>query len=283
MNENLLVYLKENIQRLSGAERKIADVILCDPKKFLEYTLAELSLLSVVSQGSIINFSNKFANGGFPILKLKIAACLSGFEKIPFSVAEKTDGAKEVMKKTAQGFMQSLKNTLAVNDEETLERVASRILNANKVQIFGVYRSAVVATDFYYQLLELGIPVSFVSDVLTCAVSAAMLTEQSVAIAISSSGRTADIIDAVKLAKDKGAATVCLTANKNSPLAKLCDDVLLASASGNSLSGNASEICIAQLTLTDSICNYLQNKMDDDGKSHYFDMRKILNSHNVKD
>ena len=121
------------------------------------------------------------------------------------------------------------------------------------------------------------------NDVLTCAVSAAMMTEEGVAIAVSSSGRTADIIDAVKIAKERGAATVCLTAHPNSPLAKLCDDVLIAMPSGTSVSGKDSEIRIAQLVLADSICNYLQSKIDVDGKARYFDMRKILNSHNVKD
>lgn len=283
MEKNLLLYLRGNTGVLSAVERKITDVILSDPKKFTSYSMGELALMAGVSQGSIINFSNKFAKGGFPILKLKIAACLSEYDEKPFSVVGETDGMGEALEKTSQGIVGALKNTSSSNDSKILERVANRILNAKKVQIYGVYRSATVATDFYYQLLELGIPVSFVNDVLTCAVSAAMMTEEGVAIAVSSSGRTADIIDAVKIAKERGAATVCLTAHPNSPLAKLCDDVLIAMPSGTSVSGKDSEIRIAQLVLADSICNYLQSKIDVDGKARYFDMRKILNSHNVKD
>ena len=283
MEKNLLLYLRGNTGVLSGVERKITDVILSDPKKFTSYSMGELALMAGVSQGSIINFSNKFAKGGFPILKLKIAAYLSEYDEKPFSVVGETDGMGEALEKTSQGIVGALKNTSSSNASKILERVANRILNAKKVQIYGVYRSATVATDFYYQLLELGIPVSFVNDVLTCAVSAAMMTEEGVAIAVSSSGRTVDIIDAVKIAKERGAATVCLTAHPNSPLAKLCDDVLIAMPSGTSVSGKDSEIRIAQLVLADSICNYLQSKIDVDGKARYFDMRKILNSHNVKD
>ncbi len=283
MEKKLLFELRKRVGFMSSVERKITDVILADPKKFTTYSMGGLALMAGVSQGSIINFSNKFAGGGFPVLKLKIAACLSEYEEKPFSVVEETDDMRAALEKTSQGIVGALKNTLNDNESKALERVANRILKAKKVQIYGVYRSATVATDFYYQLLELGIPVSFVSDVLTCAVSAAMMTEEGVAIAISSSGRTTDILDAVKIAKERGAATVCLTAHANSPLAKLCDDVLIASPSGASVSAKDSEIRFSQLALTDSICNYLQSKIDADGKSRYFDMKKILNSHNVKD
>ena len=76
---------------------------------------------------------------------------------------------------------------------------------------------------------------------------------------------------------------VSITAHKHSPLARLSNEILVASPSGNSLSANASEIRLAQLTLGDAICAYLRTRIDADGNLRYFKIREILNSHNVKD
>lgn len=283
MGKKLLGALKANLVFLSGVERKIAAVILEDPKKFTSYSLTELSEVASVSQGSIINFANKFAGGGFPALKMQIALGLSDYEKQPFSAVAENDDAKVVLKKVADDTQEALRNLQLFNDGETLQRTAERIMNAKKVEIYGVFRSAVVANDFYYQLLTLGIPASFVSDVLTCAVSASMLEKDSLVIAVSSSGKTKDVIDAVKIAKGNGVPVVCLTAHKDSPLASISDEVLIAPASGNSVSGRDMEIRFSQLALTDALCAYIRNKSSANGEKLYFGLRDILNSHNVND
>ena len=284
MNKKILNELRANLKNLSPTESKIAHVILENPKEFIRYSMAELSKLADVSQGSIINFANKFAGGGFPVLKLHVAACLSEYENHSYvSAAEEGDSVKDVLKKTNESILSALRNTEAFNDEGALSRAAELILKAKKVEIYGVYRSAVVATDFYYQLLTLGIPAVFVSDVLTASVSASLLNGDALVVAVSASGKTKDVLDAVKIAKSKGAPVISLTNDKSSPLAKLSDEALIASASGNTLMGLAPEIRLSQLVLTDALCAYLRTRIDEEGEQQYFELREIINSHSVND
>lgn len=283
LDRKILAVLRSDQTHLSAVEKKIAGAILRDPREFITYSMSDLAEAVQVSQGSIINFSNKFSGGGFPRLKLQIAAELAEYEQQPFSSVAEGDGVRDVLDKTIQGSAQAFRNTLEVNEEQVLRRVVERILRAKKVEIYGVFRSAVVATDFYFQLLQLGIPASFVSDVLTCAISASMLPPDSLVIAISSSGRTKDVIDAVKAAKQGGVSVVCITSHRNSPLAKLSDEVLISAPSGISVSGMGTEVRLSQLLLTDAICAYIRRTVDADGKNTYFALQDILNSHNVKD
>lgn len=283
MKNRLIEKLRSQSDFFSETERKIAGLILKDPQAFASRSIAEVAKMAGVSQGSVINFANKFSIGGFSALKKELVKSVEDREEEPFSELQETDGVKEALQKKSHGIFEALKKTLAINDEEALKRVADKILRAKKVELYGVFRSAVVATDFYYRLLQLGISVSFVSDVLTCALSASMLDKDSLVIAISSTGKTKDMIDAVRLAKTNGVSVVCLTANANSPLAKLSDDVLLATSSGNSVSGRDTEIRISQLVLTDALCSYLQSKIDGNGEKNYFKLKNILNSHNVDD
>lgn len=283
MESKLLREMRSNLEFMSAVEKRIAEAILQDVKKATKYSLGELAEIAKVSQGSIINFANKFCGGGFSALKLELAVAISGGEKKPFSAVEASDSMGEILRKTANDIGDALDNTSAFNDDETLKEVAEMILKAKKVEIYGVFRSAVVATDLYYQIIQLGVPATFVSDVLTCAVSASMLDSDSLVIAISSSGETQDVLDAVRLAKENNVPVVCITAHKGSPLAKLSDKVLIAAPSGNSVSANANEIRISQLCLTDALCSYIRLRIDADGRNSYFKFKDILSMHNVRD
>lgn len=283
MSRKIISELRANLGYLSSVERRIAEQILDDPKQFITLSMSELSELAGVSQGSIINFANKFSDGGYSNLKLQIAAGLSELEPQLFSVVNSSDTVMNVLDKTTANTVAALNSVADLNEEKILKEVADKILKAKKVEIYGVFRSGIVATDFYYQLLQLGIHVSAVSDVLNCAISAAMLEKEALVIAISSSGKTKDIIDAVRMAKSKEVPIVCITGNRNSPLAKMCDYVLVAPSSGRSISGNACEVRFSQLLIADTICSYLSSKIDEDSEKRYWDLRSVLESHNVED
>jgi DNA-binding MurR/RpiR family transcriptional regulator len=268
---------------MSNTEKKIASVILSSPDSFTTMSLGELEAVAEVSQGSIINFSNKYAGGGFPALKMAIAASLGSREQTPLSVITNEDSAHTALKKCAAGISVAVQNTANINSGEALERLAGLILNAKKIDIYGIYRSAIVASDLNMELLELGIVSSVVSDVLTCALSASLLREGDLVIAISSSGKTRDIIDAVKIAKEKGAKVAVITAYKNSPLARISDVLLIAASSGSSRFSFEKEIRNSQLALIDTVCAYLQCRIDKDGDKRYYTAKAILELHSERD
>lgn len=88
MTKNIFVDLKMDYEFLTKVEKKIADLLLADPQKFITHSIAELSRVCGVSQGSINNFSKKFSSGGYAALKLRIAGRLSNYEETPFTVVD---------------------------------------------------------------------------------------------------------------------------------------------------------------------------------------------------
>ena len=80
------------------------------------------------------------------------------------------------------------------------DAAADKLLSARRVDIYGIYHSGIVAKDLSFQLMRLGIAANFVEDTLMCSVSASMLTKDDLVIAVTSSGRTKEIIDAAKKA-----------------------------------------------------------------------------------
>ena len=283
MSANIFAVLKAEYEYMSRVERQIADRILNDPQNFVSSSLAELSAATGVSQGSIVNFSKKYSPGGFSALKAVVAGCLKLETATPFAVVDKSQGVKAAMELKIQENMLAFQNTLALNDENSMKQVVDKILSAKKIEIYGIFNSGIVATSFCYQLIQLGIPATFVSDTLMCAISASMLDKDSLVIAISASGRTKEILDAVKMARNNGVAVISLTANGNSPLAQVSDEVLLCASSGMTVSDRSEEIRLSQYLIVDTLCSYLRSIIDQSGQNHYFKLREILNSHNVND
>lgn len=283
MSKNIFAEIKSEYEFLTRVEKKIADLLLKDPQTFITYSMTELSETAGISQGSINNFSKKFSSGGYAALKLKIAGCLSAHEEKPFTVIDKSQSIKDAMELTIAENTASFRNTLEINDETSLQSAVTKILQAKKIEIYGVFHSGIAAKDLCYQLIQLGIPATYVSDMLMCAVSASMLDSSSLAIAISSSGRTKEILDTVEIAKKNGVPIICLTSNKSSPLAAMADDVLLTAPSGTSISSRNNEIRMAQLFVIDALCSYIRCVIDAGGQNHYYKLQKIISSHNVYD
>lgn len=282
MSKNIFTELKASYSFLSRVERCIADLILDKPEQFVHLTMGELSSLAGVSQGSINNFAKKFSPGGFSALKLQIASCLSSHTPVTMSTAQAQD-VKACMQKKIETSSACFEATAQINENAVLSRVAQRILHARKIDIYGVYHSGIAARDLCYQLIQLGIPANFVEDTFMCAVSASMLDEQSLVIAISSSGRTIEIIDAVEIARENHVPIVCLTTNPFSPLAKISDDVLLSAALNTDSGTRVGEIRMAQLFVVDTLTSYLHSIMDSEDPDVQEKLRRFNLSHSIQD
>lgn len=281
--KNIFVELRSGYSYLSKVEQAIADVILRDPQQFITSSTAKLAQAAGVSQGSINNFSRKFSSGGFSALKLRVAACIPEQKDEQFSVVDTEQGLKAAMEAKLRACCRAYENTLELNDEQNLRTAAELILAARRVQVFGVYYSGITANDLCYHLIQLGIPAAFVSDTLMCAVSATMLDETGLMIAVSASGKTKEIIEAVKIAKENGAPVICLTSDRFSPLAALSDAVLLTASSGISVADSADETRLAQHLVTDTLCAYIREKTETDDAHRFYQLREIANSHSVED
>lgn len=283
MNNNIFTELKSNYEFLTKSEKKIADFLLENPQQFITLSTAKLSEVAGVSQGSINNFSKKFSNGSFSSLKLNIAACLPSQTEQPFTVIDKSSSVKEALEIKIKENNAAFCNTLEINSEETLQQVVDKILNAKKIEIYGIFHSGIAAKDFCFQLIQLGLPATFIEDTLLCAVSTSMLNKDSLVIAFSSTGCTKEIIDTVELAKNNNVPIVSITCNKNSPLAKISDHVLLTTSSGMTISDRGNEVRLSQLFIVDALCSYIRSVIDNSGNNLYFKLQEIIKLHSVSD
>ncbi len=124
--------------------------------------------------------------------------------------------------KVVSEILKDLKEVLEQVDEREVDEFVKALLDARRIFIVGAGRSGLVGRAFAMRLMHLGIEVYVVGETITPAIRKGDLL-----IAISGSGRTSFPLVAAETSKRLGAKVFAITSDRNSPLAKCSDHVLL--------------------------------------------------------
>jgi DNA-binding MurR/RpiR family transcriptional regulator len=147
--------------------------------------------------------------------------------------------------------MQAIADTMRVLDVDAMQRAVTALAQARRLEFYAVGASSVAAVDAKYKFTRIGLLVDTSADPHQQAMSASTLTPADVAVAVTYSGDTKDIVDSIAIATDRGATTIAITAHSRSHVANLCDIVLLTGPMETPLASGTIRSTIAQLHVLD--------------------------------
>lgn len=243
------ILMEQHKHTFTKSEHKIYDYILSHPDKVLYHSLTELSEYSKVAEATVLRFFRKLGFKGFQDFKFLFA------QEVPQANHAPQD--ESFVHRIRYNIVQAIEDSSEVVDLGTLEKCIKAIDASQDVVIFGIGSSGIAGLDMQNRLMRIGKHVNAITDSHFQIMRASSLNENSVVIAISLTGSTKDIVDAVKLAKEKKATVIALTNYVKSPLTKYADHVLLSSAKESPLDSGSLVSKIAQLYLIDLICTGL--------------------------
>nr|WP_222927628.1 MurR/RpiR family transcriptional regulator [Biomaibacter acetigenes] len=200
---------------------------------------------------------------GFQELKLNMAKDIVEPETSIHESISYDDSIPILVQKITNENMMTLSNTVKLLSMDALEKAVDLIINADKIEFFGVGASGYTALDAKYKFLRLGLKVDANLDAHIQAISAVNLGERDVAVGISFSGSTKDTVETCRLAKNSGAKVICITNYARSPITSVADIVLLTAAKETPLRSGALTSKIAQLHLLDILYTAVAIKMRD--------------------
>lgn len=244
--------IRGRLDQLGGTHRRIAETILADPAGSAAMSIQALADAASVSQATVSRFCKALGLSGYPQLRLALAAESGGREPVPSEgdIAAGDDLAS-VVSKIAQLDAEAVTDTAALLNVEHLESAIDALQRARRTDVYGVGASAIVGLDLAQKLTRIGRPAIAYGDAHLGLTSAAVLGEDDVAVAISHSGTTADTLDMLRTAKSRGAATIAVTNNPESPLAQEADHVLPTAARETVFRAGATASRLAQLVVVD--------------------------------
>ncbi|WP_459077329.1 MurR/RpiR family transcriptional regulator [Metapseudomonas sp. CR3202] len=216
---NLLEQIQNRLDELNKAERKVAEVILRDPQQATRYSIAALAQAAQVSEPTVNRFCRSFGVNGYPELKMQLAQSLaSGAAYVSQAVAA-DDGPEAYTRKIFGSAIASLDSALQSLDPQLISRAVDLMIQARQIHFFGLGASASVALDAQHKFFRFNLAVSAHSDVLMQRMLASVAHTGDLFVIISYTGRTRELVEVARLARQNGASVLGLTA-AGSPLAK---------------------------------------------------------------
>ena len=251
MNRTLLqVQLMYN--NMGKAEKRVADYLLSHSGEILPYSISELAEKCDSSEATIVRFSRRLGYGGYQDLKIVLAQELD--KKVISPTISAEDSCYEMFEKACNDAYLSLERTMKTLSESEMTRAANVIGHARKTVLIGLGSSAAVAADASNKFLRAGCNSVSYSDTHMQTIAVSQLGAPDVVIGISQSGMSKDIVDALKIAKSRGATTICVTSKDKSPLTRQSDIVLLTDTEETRHSSLGLNSHIARLIVIDALC-----------------------------
>lgn len=252
------VTIRGRLPDLQPAMRRVGQYVLDNPARVTSMTISDLAEICDTSETTVVRFCRELGLRGYPVLRLALATEMGGREKSvdrthmngDISVG---DDLAAVVEKIAFADARAVEDTAKALSIPELEAVVATLVIAPRVDIYGVGASSFVGADLQQKLHRIGrIAFSFF-DSHAALVSAALLKKGDVAIGISHSGMTIDTIDALSLARSRGAITVAITNSPRSPISAVADHILTTAARETTFRSGATASRLAQLTIVDCL------------------------------
>jgi DNA-binding MurR/RpiR family transcriptional regulator len=220
---------------LTPAQIRVATEVLRDPAAVSSSTIGELAARCGTSLPSVTRFCLALGLSGYAELRLALAAeggrSSTSWEEGTGADVGPDDSLDHVLRTLLQADARALEDTVAELDVDALGKAVHAISDARRIDLYAVGGSAGVAEDLRLRLHRIGRGANSWSDVHNALTSAALLGAGDVAVGISHSGETLEVLEPLQRAGRQGALTVAITNYPRSPLARAADLVLITAAS----------------------------------------------------
>lgn len=274
MAHDLLDRLRQRLEELNRSERKVANVILADPGAATSLSIASLAQAASVSEPTVNRFCRSFSAKGFPDFKIKLAQSLAGGTPYVTRAVEPNDDASQYTQKIFGATIAALDDARRTVDADAVERMVDYLIQAKQIHFFGLGASGAVAQDAQHKFFRFNLPVMAYVDVLVQRMVAAACHTGDVVVVISYTGRTRELVDIARLARESGAVVLGITA-PDSPLAFECTATLDVATPEDTDHYMPMTSRMIQLTLIDALATGVTLRRGEDFLPH---LKKIKDS-----
>ncbi len=127
----------------------------------------------------------------------------------------------ELMKTSIKAMLKNIENAEEYLTEDSINQFIEILTTSKNIFVTGAGRSGLAGKAFAMRLMHLGLSAYVVGETISPAIY-----EDDCILAISGSGETNTIVNAVQISKNRGSKILALTSYPNSSLGKLADAIL---------------------------------------------------------
>lgn len=251
---SVLGQITQMYDTFTPVEKRIADLMIDQPVKVVNLPIKEIAKMAGTSEAAIVRFSKRLGLSGIKVVKVELARELHtiDIEKKPSKI-EFTDSVEVLKEKVFNNSIQALYNTEKILSPKIIDDAAQAIIKAKRMMIFGVGIAQVVGEDFRLKLAQIDKLAYLANDSFTAVSMLANFEPGDVLFAITSSGRSKEMIEVIKYAKKQKITIILLTQKVPSPALRMADIALAMAKEESNFKVGTMTVRLVQLAIIDAV------------------------------
>lgn len=286
MNERsntVLESIKNNFEALFLAEKKAAEYILSNPEKAIMLNISELAQKSGSSEATVVRMCKHVGYQGYYQMRLLLSNDL-GKIGADYDENELFDSTQKLFDFAAVRVAE-LKNLI---DIELLKKAVCILKRSRMIFVVATGNTTPVALDLGFRLERFGIPCSYSMIPEHFLNHVSLGTCNDAMIAISRSGASKQVLQAMELAKKKQMHTIVISAEVHTRLSQYADCILRIVEKKEKVSVLQPDSHLLEMAVNDSLLYVLQHYDDfedsqenDTRQSSYDDVELLLSEYKL--
>lgn len=223
---DLVSRLQRAEESFTPSERRVADFVRANLEATTRMTIAKLAKRAEVSQPTVTRFCRSVGCKSFADFKINLAATLTVAAAYLKTERKANNDPGDIAHTIVLRAVNALQSCLDQLNSVGLAAAISKIAAARRLDIYGQGGgSSAMVEDAKLRFFRLGLPVAAYTDGHQQRMSAATLQPGDVALAISNSGKSKPVVEAIEIARSFGAETIVIT-RPSTPLADAAAQVI---------------------------------------------------------
>ena len=270
-NDYILPLIESKFEEFSESERTIADYFLTTEDLDLSSKIVSKKLY--VSEAALTRFAKRLG--------------LSGYREFIYSYQhfKVNEGKSTILRKSPvfDTYEEILEKTYGLYDDEKYDEFTKLILTCKRIYIYGVGSSGYLAREFAQRLIRLGLDSEAITNTHEILLNEVRIKKDNFVMGISYSGKSIEVIEALKSASKKGARTGFLVANDSKFRNEYFDVVLLVAHKQNLEYSNIISPQFPAMIILDILFKRLYDRKQDSGEVYMQSVNQMLSIIKEKD
>ena len=268
--------IQEKLESLSKMERKTAECMAENQDKLIYASITELAELAGTSEATVTRVCTKLGYSGFQALKVSVARELVSQQEYIHEDIKADSPPEMIIDKIFSCAIHTLTMTRKALDGKAVAGSIDALCRARRIVVIGNGNSGAIALDAQHKFLRIGLNVSAYTDDHMQMIAVVSMTKDDVLIAISHSGSSRDVAEAMQVAKENGATVISITNNGISPVSKLADIRLYTYSQETKYRTYAISSRMAELTIIDTLYTGVSLRLGDKAIQNFEALEKAL-------
>ena len=223
--------LAQSIEKLTVKRQEIIRPILEHPREYVLLSVRALAQQLKTNPATVVRIVQGLGFSSYREFQHHLHELSIAFAT-PVDTMQSASSDSSMPAVAHQSLAQGVKNLHALKnslDAKRLARVAKRFYNARRIVVFAADGAAMLAEYLEYQLSILGLPIIAVASAGGMTHMARVVNKRDVVVAISFRRGLRQTVEGAEQARAHGAYCIGIADTYLSPLARVCNEVFLAS------------------------------------------------------